>query len=348
VATAQAVAMTASAGSMFASFTLRLNAAILALSMNATSVAFADVVVETSATQPVTLTSGVACPRTINRATSTSNGFTISAAAFSITLNPSQATTSNIGADPTAMRQAAGQLTISSNASANGTAFIGLSDTGTATSGVSVAVAPINASTVPGAPQKFVASVTGTSNTAVTWKVSGAGCNGATCGTISSTRLYTAPATVPSTALLTITATSMLDLSKSASASVTLVPPQAAGYSLGWENTFSRLSVCTTNVAGCNWYNPRRWLYSAVGPGPITDPHGTYANLHWTIDTICGRNVTVIGTASMNGADYHAWTYGYFEVSMAFDPVTGSWPAIWMLVVSPFTPRLSLIKVRGN
>jgi hypothetical protein len=66
VATAQAVATTASAGSMFASFTLRLNSAILALSMNATSVAFADVVVETSATQPVTLTSGVACPRTIN------------------------------------------------------------------------------------------------------------------------------------------------------------------------------------------------------------------------------------------------------------------------------------------
>ena len=48
-----------------------------------------------------------------------------------------------------------------------------------------------------------------TSNAAVTWSVSGAGCSGAACGTISGGGLYTAPMTVPSPATLNVTATSM-------------------------------------------------------------------------------------------------------------------------------------------
>lgn len=57
--------------------------------------------------------------------------------------------------------------------------------------------------------QQFTASVSGTSNQAVTWTVSGASCTGAACGTISSAGLYTAPAAVPSPhATVTITAAS--------------------------------------------------------------------------------------------------------------------------------------------
>ena len=32
----------------------------------------------------------------------------------------------------------------------------------------------------------------------------------------------------------------------------------------------------------------------------------------------------------MNGVYANDWIYGYFEVSMKFQPVTGSWPALWM------------------
>jgi hypothetical protein len=233
VATAQAVTMTASAGSVFKSFPLQLNAAILALSINATSVAFGDVVVNTPATQSVTLTSTGTVAVTISGATLTGAGFTLSGAAFPATLNPGQAATLNIVFDPTSAGVATGQLTITSNSSTNGTAVISLSGTGTAPpQAVMVAVTPTTASTTAGANQQFAASVTGTSNTAVTWTASGTGCSGITCGTISSTGLYTAPAAVPSPATVTITATSVSDPTKSASASVTIVPPVGATYYL--------------------------------------------------------------------------------------------------------------------
>lgn len=326
--------MTASAGSMFTSFPLQLSAAILVLSINATSVAFGDVAVNTSATKSAILTSTGRTPVTFIGATLTGAGFTVLGAALAATLNPSQTSPLDVEIDPTAVGAATGQLTIASNSSM----VVGLTGTGAAPPVVAVAVTPASVSTTVGATLQFAASVTGTSNTAVTWTVSGAGCNGTACGTISPSGLYTASATVPSSAIVTITATSVARPGKSASASVTIVPPQAAGYNLVWEDTFSTLSLCTTNVPGCNWYNPGLWLYSAVGPGPITDPYGTYANLHWTIATNGGNNVTVMGTASMNGAFYSAWTRPvYIEVSMAFDPAAGSWPGIWMIPVSMIT-----------
>ncbi len=194
---------------------------------------------------------------------------------------------------------------------------------------VVVNVTPTNVSVTTGSTQQFVASVTGTSNTAVAWTVSGTGCSGTACGTISSSGLYTAPKAEPTSATVTITATSVSDPTPSASAKVTIVPPQAAGYSLAWEDTFSTLSLCTTNASGCNWYNPGLWWESPAGT--ITDPSGTYVDLEWASRQ---ANNTNISTASPNGADYHSWTYGYFEVSMAFGPTTGSSPAIWMVPVS--------------
>jgi hypothetical protein len=140
VAAAQAVTMTASAGSVFKSFALQLNAAILALSINATSVAFGDVQVNTPATQPLTLTSTGTVPVTIGAATLTGTEFTLPGAAFPATLSPGQTATLNIEFNPTAAGAATGQLTITSNSSTNGSAVIGLSGTGTAASVVAVAV----------------------------------------------------------------------------------------------------------------------------------------------------------------------------------------------------------------
>lgn len=98
--------------------------------------------------------------------------------------------------------------------------------------GVAVAVSPASASISPGATQQFTASVTGTSDTAVTWTTSGTGCGGTNCGTISTGGLYTAPTTVPSPATVTITATSVFDPAESASSEVTIVPNLGATYYL--------------------------------------------------------------------------------------------------------------------
>lgn len=90
-------------------------------------------------------------------------------------------------------------------------------------SAVSVSVKPSSAQVVGGAQQQFSATVTGSTNTTVTWKLSGAGCSGATCGTISSSGLYTAPAAVPSPATVTVTATAVADPARSASGIVTVL-----------------------------------------------------------------------------------------------------------------------------
>src|SRR4029450_195662 len=60
-----------------------------------------------------------------------------------------------------------------------------------------------------------------------TWSAAGPGCSGASCGTIDATGKYTAPATVPDPATLTVTARSVVDSSKSLEATVTISPPES-------------------------------------------------------------------------------------------------------------------------
>jgi beta-glucanase (GH16 family) len=188
---------------------------------------------------------------------------------------------------------------------------------------VTASVSPSSVSLLPGGTQQFTATILGGINAGTTWSISPA------LGSISAAGLYTAPAAMPASAAITITATSVSDPTKSASASVTIVPPQAAGYSLAWQDTFSTLNLCSTNVSGCNWYDPGIWNLSSNGF--ITDPLGTYVNLNWS--SAQGSDYTNMTTASMDGENFHAWTFGYIEVSMAFNPASGNWPAIWMLPI---------------
>ena len=90
---------------------------------------------------------------------------------------------------------------------------------------ITVSVSPSSVSLQTDAKQQFSASVSGTSNTSVSWKMSGSGCSGTSCGTITSAGLYTAPAVAPSPSNVTITATSQQDTTKSASANVGITTP---------------------------------------------------------------------------------------------------------------------------
>ena len=87
---------------------------------------------------------------------------------------------------------------------------------------VSVGVSPTSASVRVKQTRQFSATVQGTSNTAVTWKVNGIAGGNATIGTISSTGAYKAPSSVPNPATVTVSATSVVDPTKSAAASVTI------------------------------------------------------------------------------------------------------------------------------
>jgi len=88
---------------------------------------------------------------------------------------------------------------------------------------VSVSVSPSSASVAVDAKQQFTATVTGTSNSAVTWDVNGTVGGNSTVGFIDSiSGLYTAPAIVPAPATVTVHATSQAEAAAIGSASVTI------------------------------------------------------------------------------------------------------------------------------
>jgi hypothetical protein len=88
-------------------------------------------------------------------------------------------------------------------------------------SGVAVSISPKVATVVSGGTQQFSATVTGSTNTAVTWTAS--------AGLISSSGLFTAPTVLANT---TVTATSQADTSKTASATVSITPANVFGYAI--------------------------------------------------------------------------------------------------------------------
>jgi hypothetical protein len=97
--------------------------------------------------------------------------------------------------------------------------FAGCGGGGTSTpTPVTVSVAPSGTTVVVGQMQPFTATVSGTTNHAVTWSVNG----GTAKGTISAAGVYTAPATVPSPVTVTVVATSQADATKSGSATLTV------------------------------------------------------------------------------------------------------------------------------
>jgi len=91
-----------------------------------------------------------------------------------------------------------------------------------AAAGVSVTISPTSATVRVNRTKQFAATVQNSSNTTVTWKVNGVVGGNATVGTISSSGLYRAPGAVPNPATVTISATSVADLTKSAGAAVTV------------------------------------------------------------------------------------------------------------------------------
>src|ERR1700733_14993277 len=125
-------------------------------------------------------------------------------------------------------------------------------------SAVSVTVSPNQVVLATGGRQQFSATVTGTSNTSVTWSVSGIGCVGTSCGSISPSGLYTAPNSVPAFSAITVTAVSVANPAKSGSALLIVqsassvavsVTPKSAQVASGGQLQFSASVSGSTNPA---------------------------------------------------------------------------------------------------
>ncbi len=135
---------------------------------------------------------------------------------------------------------------------------------------VSVSVSPASATLYAQQTKQFTATVINTGNTAVTWSITPAG-----AGSINSSGLYTAPATITTQQSVTVTATSQANTAVSASATVTLMPtisisvsPSTATLYGGQSQTFSATVTNTSNTAVT-------WSISPAGTGSI-DSSGNY------------------------------------------------------------------------
>jgi uncharacterized protein (TIGR03437 family) len=81
---------------------------------------------------------------------------------------------------------------------------------------ITISISPTSVSLTDGQSQQFVATVTNSTNTAVTWSIS------PQLGSMTSAGSYTAPSPINASASITVTATSVADPTKSATASIAL------------------------------------------------------------------------------------------------------------------------------
>ena len=145
---------------------------------------------------------------------------------------------------------------------------------------VAITISPTTASIAGGATQQFTATVTPSTNTAVTWQVNGENGGDAIIGTISTTGLYTAPTTLPTTTTVVVTATAQADTTKTASATVTLTAPTV---------TITISPTSATVLAG-----------SSVQFTPKVTSTDNNTQVSWSVNGFAGGNATV-GTVSSTG-----------------------------------------------
>ena len=155
----------------------------------------------------------------------------------------------------------------------------------------SVTISPTNATLAVGGMQQFTATVVNETNTGVTWSVDGVSGGNTTVGTINSNGLYTAP---PSAGTHTVTATSVADTSKSASAAVSVISmtisPQTASLTPLGTQQFTATVQGTTNTSVT-------WSVDGVSGGNNTVGTVSNAGLYTAPATMGTHTVTATSAA---------------------------------------------------
>ena len=173
------------------------------------------------------------------------------------------------------------------------------------TSPVSVTVAPSTASLAVAATKQFTATVTNTANIAVTWKVNGVTGGSAATGTITTAGLYTAPASVAATTVVTVVAVAQADTTKSGSAQVTINPaatnpvtvmvtPTSASLNAGSTQQFTATVANTANKAVT-------WSVNGVSGGSAATGTISTAGLYTAPASLAAK--TTVTVAAVSQAD---------------------------------------------
>jgi RHS repeat-associated protein len=179
---------------------------------------------------------------------------------------------------------------------------------------IGVSVAPSNVTLYGGGAQTFTANVVNTSNTVVTWSVDPVG-----AGTIDTAGNYKAPANISIQQAVTITATSQADATKSAAATITLMPPVAvsitptsAALFASQTQQFSTTVANSTNSTVTWSMNPSGWgsidssgLYTA----PSTIPYKQTVTVTATSQADTTKSASATVTLSPPPCTPNGYTY---------------------------------------
>ena len=191
---------------------------------------------------------------------------------------------------------------------------------------VTVTVSPTTASLYASQAQQFNVTVTGSSNTSVTWSLS------PSTGTINSTGLYTAPSSVSTPQSVTVTATSIADNLQSASATLALNPPPSTPLFVStvgsmvaarFGQTTTRLATGQILLAGgqnssgalasSELYNPASQTFTASGAMTTTRWMHTATLLNDGTVLIAGGSNATSG-ATLDTAEIYNPTTGTFSL----------------------------------
>jgi hypothetical protein len=141
---------------------------------------------------------------------------------------------------------------------------------------VAVAISPTSPVAQSGTSVQFTAQVTNNANQAVVWQVNGVTGGSSSAGTISSSGMYTAPAAVTDSTDVSIAAVSQADVTKSATATVTVFAPQGLGVRMvnGRGEFFDRANGTSFLPRGNDYV--RLDLFPSVIPGDMTYYHSNF------------------------------------------------------------------------
>lgn len=169
----------------------------------------------------------------------------------------------------------AGACSSSSNSSSSGTS--------TTPPASAVTISPKTATVSRGATQQYAAAVLGSSDQSVTWEVNGIRGGSSAFGLITKDGIYIAPATVPSSPAVTVTAASFADPTKADSATATIQTGSSVGVVIGGSG--ARVSVTTFGS----------YSFTATVSGTAD------ASVTWQVNGVTG-GADATGTISQTGA----------------------------------------------
>jgi hypothetical protein len=167
----------------------------------------------------------------------------------------------------------------------------------------------------------YTAAVTGSTNTAVTWSISGTACTGTPnpCGSFSSTTattaVYQAPATAPNPVVVTITATAQADSTAAGAENVNVEPvsvvvtPTTVSVGENLEQQFTAVAIpdsvpqtfswtCTPTAACANFTPAPNNLGLAVLTAPSAAQTGVQVSATWSSAT--PENPPGVGTSKIS------------------------------------------------